>query len=112
MKDETKVALVGQAKHIYEILKAAGKNKNAEKILRSIEKKINLLKSDPQCGLHIRKKQIPAYYVNKYGITNLWKCNLIEGWRMIYWVQGSDIRIICFVLEILDHKKYERRFNY
>jgi hypothetical protein len=36
------------------------------------------------CGLQIRKELIPKDYVRKYGINNLWKYNLPNGWRLIY----------------------------
>jgi Txe/YoeB family toxin of Txe-Axe toxin-antitoxin module len=64
------------------------------------------------CGIQIPKKLIPKEYEKKYGVKNLWKYNMPNAWRLIYSIEGSDIRIISIILEWLDHKNYERRFGY
>ena len=64
------------------------------------------------CGIQIPKKLIPQEYTKKYGIENLWKYNLPTAWRLLYSVEGDEIKIISVILEWLDHKNYERRFNY
>jgi hypothetical protein len=33
-------------------------------------------------------------------------------WRMLYTIKGDQIEILCFVLDILDHRDYEKRFGY
>ena len=33
-------------------------------------------------------------------------------WRMLYTIKGDQIEIICFVLDILDHKSYDKIFGY
>ena len=70
------------------------------------------LKKKPFCGIQIPKSQIPRTYIKNYGIDNLWKYNLPEGWRLIYSVIGDEVRIISIVIEWLGHKRYERRFGY
>ncbi len=55
---------------------------------------------------------IPQYYVNKYGVTNLWRINLSDFWRLIYTIQSNEVEIIDFVLNIVDHKKYDKIFGY
>lgn len=64
------------------------------------------------CGIQIPKKLIPQEYMKKYGIKNLWKYNLPNAWRLLYSVEGDEIKIISIILEWMDHKNYERRFNY
>ena len=64
------------------------------------------------CGIQIPKKLIPREYIKKYGIRNLWKYNLPNAWRMLYSIEGRDVKIISIILEWLDHKNYERRFKY
>ncbi len=64
------------------------------------------------CGIQIPKKLIPKEYIQKYGIQNLWKYNLPNAWRLLYSIEGRDVKIISIILEWLDHKNYERRFNY
>lgn len=63
-------------------------------------------------GIQIPKRLIPKYYVKKYGVTNLWKYNLPDGWRMLYWITRDGDISICTIIEWLSHKDYERRFNY
>jgi len=67
-----------------------------------------LLKQNPQYGIQMKKNLIPK----KFPVTNLWKVDLTDYWRMIYTIKGSELDIICFVLEILDHKKYSKLFGY
>jgi hypothetical protein len=59
-----------------------------QQLLKSIKHKINLLRKNPQAGIHIPKKLIPKNYVRKYDINNLWKMNLSRYWRMIYTIRG------------------------
>lgn len=77
-----------------------------------IERAINDLKTKPGYGIKIPKTLWPSDYIKKYDITNLWKYNLPNGWRLIYTIEADDIRIINIILEWFDHKEYERRFNY
>ena len=64
------------------------------------------------CGIQIPKDLIPKEYIRKYGIRNLWKYDLPNAWRLLYSVEGYDVKIISIILEWLDHKNYERRFKY
>lgn len=117
---EVKIALVCDAKKIYCDLKRivadevkSGKiGTENQKLLKSIERTIFCLKENPQFGVHISKKKIPSYYLEEFGVRNLWKCNLFGFWRLIYWVDGVDVKIICFVLDVLNHKRYDKKFNY
>jgi hypothetical protein len=64
------------------------------------------------CGICVRKKQIPRYYIDRWGVSNLYKCNLRQGWRLIYTLLGEAKGIIVLELEVLPHDQYERRFGY
>lgn len=63
-------------------------------------------------GIQIPKKLMLKGYMKKYKIKNLWKYNLPNAWRLLYSIEGNDIKIISIILEWLDHKNYERRFKY
>lgn len=63
------------------------------------------------CGIQIPKRQIPKIYFEN-GSRNVWKYNLPNAWRLLYSIEGKDLKIISIVLEWLDHKEYERRFHY
>lgn len=64
------------------------------------------------CGIQIPKKLIPEEYVKKYEIKNLWKYNLPNAWRLLYSIEGNEIKIISIILEWMNHKEYERKFKY
>ena len=63
-------------------------------------------------GIQLPKRLIPKSYVAKYGIDNLWKYDLPRGWRLIYSVANGQVCVISIILEWMDHKNYEKRFNY
>lgn len=77
-----------------------------------INKAIDRLKSDPFCGVSIKRTLWPQEYVRKYKIDNLRKYNMRNGWRLMYTINGNKVEIISILLEWLDHKGYERRFGY
>lgn len=82
------------------------------KLQKQIEEGIEKLKYSYKYGKHIPKKQIPKNYKQKYGVENLWKLNISSFFRMIYTVRGSDIEVISIILEVIDHKEYDKKFGY
>lgn len=83
-----------------------------QSIFRSIERVKGWLKENPFVGDQVKKELIPNCYIQKYGITNLWRIELSNYWRLIYTIQSNEIEIIDFVLEIIDHKQYDKKFGY
>lgn len=73
---------------------------------------MQILKLDPACGIKLPKRLWPKEYLQKYNITNLWKVNLPNGWRLVYTIDTTEIEIVNKILEWFDHKEYERRFGY
>ena len=55
---------------------------------------------------------MPDYYIQKYGVTNLWRIELSNYWRLIYTIQSNEVEVLDFVLDIIDHKEYDRKFGY
>lgn len=71
------------------------------------------LEKNAFCGIQIPKRLIPKEYNIRFGdLDNLWKYNLPNAWRLVYTVKKDAIVVLSIVLEWLDHKEYERRFNY
>lgn len=71
------------------------------------------LEENAFCGIQIPKKLIPKEYLKKFGnLTNLWKYNLLDAWRLIYTIDRDKVNILAVILEWIDHKTYERRFGY
>ncbi len=81
-------------------------------LLRSINRAIDLLKKNPFAGNQIPKRQIPRKYIDNYDADNVWRIELANRWRLIYTITGNKIEIISFVMDILDHRKYDKVFGY
>lgn len=117
---QVKVIIVGQAKEDYaELSKVVGdeiskgvSGSEHQTLFNSIKQKIEFLKQNPEYGIHIEKKKIPVDYIRDYDATNLWKVNLSGYWRAMYTIRGSEVEIIAVILDILDHKKYDKKFGY
>jgi len=110
-----KVILSPDSKEVYVYLNKEAKNFKTEKsILRSINQKIEFIKENPQYGDPISKDKIPKEYKEKYGNINLFRVELPNFWRMLYTLIEGDtkIEIIAFILDIIDHKIYNKKFGY
>ncbi|MDE1870391.1 MAG: type II toxin-antitoxin system YoeB family toxin [Candidatus Micrarchaeota archaeon] len=83
-----------------------------KRLVLDIESAIDKLSTDPFCGIHIPRKMWPKEYVRKFEINNLWKLNLPNGWRLVYFVKGTKVEIVSILLEWFNHKNYEKRFGY
>ncbi len=81
-------------------------------LFKLINQALDNIEENAFCGIQLPKKLIPAEYISKYGVKNLWKYDLPKGWRLIYSVVNDEIVVVSLVLEWFDHKEYERRFNY
>jgi|SRR3989338_2376773 len=106
-----KVILSPEAEEIYKYLNQQAPNSKIEKsILNSINKKVELIKFNVHYGDSIKKDQIPQKYKIKYGINNLFRVELPNFWRMYYTLTDDEnqVEIIAFVLDILDHKEYDK----
>lgn len=87
-------------------------NTEEMQLMRSIKQKIEFIKANPFYGDNIPKALIPQEYIIKYNAKNLWRAELTNYWRMLYTIKGDQIEIICFVLNIMDHGKYNKLFGY
>lgn len=87
-------------------------DESEQRLFRQIDHALSDIEENAFCGIQIPKRLIPKEYKKKYGITNLWKYDLPEGWRLIYSIAKGEIIVISLILEWLNHKNYERRFNY
>ena len=111
----TKIILSPEAEEVYKYLNAQSANSKTERmILNSVNKKIELIKANYHYGEPIAKKLIPEEYKQKYGVTNLFWVELPNFWRMLYTLTDgeSEIEIIAFVLDIIDHRLYDKKFGY
>jgi len=89
-------------------------------LLRSIDSKIAILKSNYKYGQEIPKRQIAAKYIYEYGVTNLWRLELAGRRRLIYTLKVPQYEldgqgppaVWLDVLDILDHPTYDKIFHY
>jgi Txe/YoeB family toxin of Txe-Axe toxin-antitoxin module len=86
-------------------------NTDEMQLLKSIKQKIEFVKANPFYGDNIPKELIPKEYILNYGAKNLWRVELSQFWRMLYTIKGDQIEVICFVLDILNHDKYNKKFG-
>ena len=87
--------------------------KNDDPIKKSLIRAIKDLKANAFSGIQIPKRLIPKSYIRKYGLNNLWKYDLPQGWRLLYTVTAeNEVELISAILEWFNHKDYEKRMNY
>ncbi|MFT4343750.1 MAG: hypothetical protein ACMXYE_03305 [Candidatus Woesearchaeota archaeon] len=102
-----KVLFSSKAEKIYQKLKDS-KLKEDRILLKAIDTKVLLIKSDPQIGDQIRKKSIPK----ELKVHNLFRIALPCYWRMLYTLERDNVTIIAFVIDITTHKQYDRIMKY
>lgn len=78
-----------------------------------IDKAADILKDNMFAGKKVRKRQIPRYYIQEYGVNNLHRLRLDRDSRCTYTLVANDGGIKVAILEVFpDHKSYDRRFRY
>ena len=45
-------------------------------------------------------------------VSNLFVIHLTGYWRMLYTLEGNQIEIVAFVLNLVDHPTYDKIFGY
>ena len=113
MKD-VRIILSPEAEEVYKKLNAeAETNKQSRMILKAVNNKMELIKSNIHYGDPIAKNLIPKEYKQKYSATNLFRVELPAFWRMLYTLTNNEkVEIIAFVLDIIDHPTYDDKFGY
>ena len=114
------INLSEEANEVYEELnKIVGEEKMKginssfhQTLLRAIHRIRDLLKENPFAGDQVPKKQIPVKYMQKYDADNVWRMELANRWRLVYTITGNQIEIVTFVMDIFNHKNYDKTFGY
>ena len=111
---EVRVILSPKATEVYKKLNSeAETNKQSRMILKAINNKKELIKSNVHYGNPIAKNLIPEEYKQKYSAMNLFRVELPAFWRMLYTLTNNEeIKIIAFVLDVIDHQTYNNKFGY
>ncbi|MEM4598897.1 MAG: hypothetical protein QW400_04395 [Candidatus Diapherotrites archaeon] len=104
-----------EAEEVYKYLNAKAPYSKVERsIFNALNRKIELIKANFHYGNPIAKNLIPEEYKKKYGVTNLFRVELPHHWRMLYTLTEGEaqIEIIAFILDVIEHKKYDKKFGY
>ncbi|PIN85952.1 hypothetical protein COV19_07080 [Candidatus Woesearchaeota archaeon CG10_big_fil_rev_8_21_14_0_10_44_13] len=113
MKKLVKVIFSPEAELVYNLLNTKT-TKLDRMLLDAINQKIRLVKIDIHYGDPISKPLTPVEYKLNYNINNLFRIELPDFWRMLYTLtSGKDENeLIVFILDIIDHKTYDKKFSY
>ena len=81
-------------------------------LLNAINRLFDVIVNNPFYGENAKKDLIPKEYRQKYDADNLFIVDLPDYWRMIYTLESDEIEIIAFVLDIIDHDQYNKKFKF
>lgn len=92
-------------------LEAQGKTppKADTQLLKSIRHALDVLKINPFAGQGISERLWPKEFSH---LPNLFRMELSQFWRLLYYVAGDEVRIVSVVFEICDHGHYDKLFGY
>ena len=92
-------------KGLNELLKNLAENHKFQKWIRDMK---TVLMEHKYSGELIKKCQIPDYYIEKYGVNNLYRYDHPEGHRSCYTIVNG-----CpYIFDIMTHPEYDLRFGY
>ncbi|MBS3156589.1 hypothetical protein J4442_00250 [Candidatus Woesearchaeota archaeon] len=119
MKKETEVKFSEEAyKEYRELQESVAKGKQAKKkptyeqLLTSINNALRNIKADYRYGDLIPRGYITKNIINEYGTDKIFRVELVGYWRLLYTLIGDDVKIIAFILEYIDHDRYNKLFGY
>ncbi len=84
-------------------------NKSDVQLLKSIKRALDNLKINPFVGDQVQHNLWPREYED---LPNLFRIELSQFWRLLYYVVGDEVKIISVVFEIADHDRYNKIFGY
>lgn len=105
-------------KEYEELQKFVAQNRSSNKkptysqLLSSINNAIRNIKADHRYGDLIPRKYISKNTVDRYGTDKMFRVELTGYWRLLYTLIGDEVKIIAFILEFMDHDKYNKIFGY
>ena len=120
IKKKITIKLVGDAEEAFNDLnKIVGEQRSQGitsskdiTLLNAINRIFDIIVNNPFYGENAKKGLIPKEYMQKYDASNLFIVDLPDYWRMIYTLESDEIEIIAFVLDIIDHDQYNKKFKF
>lgn len=82
-------------------------------IRTAVQDVIDNLKKGQRLGDHIKKKDIPKYYIKKHKIPILYLVDLPQWWRVTYTIMEFEVKneLSGLMLELMNHDQYNKRFG-
>ena len=120
IKKKITIKLIGDAEKAFnELNKIVGEQRsngttNSKDItlLTAINRLFEVIANNPFYGENAKKDLIPKEYRQKYDADNIFIADLPDYWRMIYTLESDEIEIIAFVLDIINHDEYDKKFKF
>ena len=120
IKKKITIKLIGDAEKAFDDLnKLVGEQRSQGitsskdvTLLNAINRLFDVIVNNPFYGENAKKDLIPKEYRQKYDVSNLFIADLPDYWRMIYTLESDEIEIITFVLDIIDHDQYNKKFKF
>ena len=120
IKKKITIKLVGDAEQAFqELNRVVGEQHNKGitsskdiTLLDAINRVFDILTSNPFYGENAKKYLSPKEYRQKYDADNLFIADLPDYWRMIYTLESDELEIIAFILDIIDHGEYNKKFKF
>lgn len=81
-------------------------------LLSSINNALRNIKIDYKYGDLIPRKYLSKSIIQRYGTDKILRVELVGYWRLLYTIIGDEVSIIAFILEYMDHDKYNNIFGY
>ena len=86
-------------------------NKNST-LFKNVQGVVDSLKKDVVVGERIQFAKIPKYYILRHHVDNAFHVYLPDGMRLVYSIMIYRGEKTAFLMELTDHRRYERRFKY
>jgi|SRR3989344_2381556 len=120
IKKKVSVKLVGDAEKAFRELNRVvgeqrGKGITSSRditLLSAINRIFDIIVKNPFYGENAKKDLIPKEYRQKYDADNLFIADLPNYWRMIYTLESDEIEILAFILDIINHDEYDKKFRF
>ena len=83
-----------------------------QQLYRRLVRAFQDIEKNAFCGIQIPKRLIPKKLLQRYNLTNLWKYNLPDAWRLLYSIENNQLIVVSVILAWIPHKTYDHLFHY
>jgi plasmid maintenance system killer protein len=83
-------------------------------LVKSIRRTLDKLEYNPfSRGVNIPKDRIPLSLKMEYSLHNLFKIDINDNWRLVYYAKSLDRdATLVIVIDFMTHTEYNRLFGY